>query len=175
MRPQCRGEEDPNERACNPGAARRQVRREVHVVALLDRSTVLAIALAAIASQSGAAAKRLAAVPILIELFTSEGCSTCPPADQLLEKLIATQPTPGIEIVGLGEHVDYWDRLGWRDRFSSPAYTDRQRSYGTALEIDDIYTPTLRRWSWMGGPHSSALMSPRCNRRSGARCRRRTA
>jgi hypothetical protein len=89
-----------------------------------------------------------AQVPIIVELFTSEGCSSCPPADVLLDKLIAGDAAgslraAGAEIIGLGEHVDYWDQLGWKDRFSSAALTDRQRAYQTYFNTDSIYTPQM--------------------------------
>jgi len=88
-------------------------------------------------------ARAAPATPIIIELFTSEGCSDCPPADALLEKLIAGQPASGVAIIGLGQHVDYWDRLGWKDRFSSAALTERQQLYQARFRTESIYTPQM--------------------------------
>ena len=81
--------------------------------------------------------------PVIVELFTSEGCSSCPPVDAFLKKLDDTRHVEGAEIIGIEEHVDYWDRLGWTDPFSSHDWTERQQLYSRALRQEGIYTPQL--------------------------------
>ncbi|MEL6256064.1 MAG: DUF1223 domain-containing protein [Bacteroidota bacterium] len=78
----------------------------------------------------------------VLELFTSEGCSSCPPADRLLSDVIEDADEKGLEVYALSFHVDYWNRLGWKDPYSSAAYSERQRNYARTLR-SNVYTPQL--------------------------------
>ena len=81
--------------------------------------------------------------PVVVELFTSEGCSSCPPADALLGKLRDMGTDEGAEVFILGEHVDYWDTGGWSDRFSSADLTQRQGDYAHRFKLNSSYTPQM--------------------------------
>jgi len=81
--------------------------------------------------------------PVLVELFTSEGCSSCPPADELLRQVSGRTTAAGQRIVGLSEHVTYWNQLGWKDPFSSEQYTRRQSDYSSRFGLDSVYTPQM--------------------------------
>ena len=80
---------------------------------------------------------------VILELFTSEGCSSCPPADALLRNVNLKTAPSGQVIVGISEHVTYWNRLGWKDPYSREDFTERQNTYAARLAVDAPYTPQM--------------------------------
>jgi hypothetical protein len=84
-----------------------------------------------------------ARTPVLVELYTSEGCSSCPAVDKLVADLQQRQPVANAQVILLSFHVDYWDQLGWHDRFSSHDYTLRQQQYSSMFSEPEVYTPEL--------------------------------
>ena len=98
--------------------------------------------------------------PVLVELFTSEGCSSCPPADALLAQIAQQQPNA----IVLSEHVTYWNHLGWRDPFSSDESTDRQSAYVASMGLNSSYTPQMvvdGRYEFVGSDGHAAVQALR--------------
>jgi hypothetical protein len=108
----------------------------------LTTARAFCICLALTGAGAGAQSKA-EPVPVLLELFTSEGCNSCPPADRILEMLSKEQPMDGVYIVAMSEHVTYWDHQGWRDPFGAQRFTQRQNAYGSTLKLESVYTPQL--------------------------------
>jgi len=115
--------------------------------------TAIAASVLAVTMLGSVAAKRRPMPPgsgqtgarqfVIAELFTSEGCSSCPPAEALLKHLSEEQPIEGVEIIALEEHVDYWNQLGWTDPFSSRQFSERQEQYASTFHNNGVYTPQL--------------------------------
>ena len=101
---------------------------------------VISLCMALLAKTSEPGVPRRA---VVVELFTSEGCSSCPPADELLGRLRQDLSAKNVQVIPLGFHVDYWNSLGWKDRFSSAEFTQRQEQYTRALKVDGPYTPEM--------------------------------
>ncbi len=104
----------------------------------MHRVMIAVAALAGLLGWFGAFAARADTAPVVVELFTSQGCSACPPADRFLEDLAERD-----DVIALGLHVDYWDYIGWADRFAKPAFSDRQRRYALANASSKVYTPEM--------------------------------
>lgn len=95
--------------------------------------------------------------PVVVELFTSEGCSSCPPADDIVRELGQGSRGDGPQVIVLGEHVDYWNRLGWIDTYSAPVFSQRQRAYANRLGLNGLYTPQVvidGQWECVGSDRS---------------------
>ncbi len=103
-------------------------------------AVILGLATVGVALVVGAAPALAQSVkaPVVVELFTSQGCSSCPPADALLETLATRE-----DVIALALHVDYWDYIGWEDEFADPAFTERQKMYARAAGARTIYTPQM--------------------------------
>lgn len=102
-----------------------------------------ATCLVAIASTAPSTDTSSPGTPVLVELFTSEGCSSCPPAEAVVQGMDSQQPVPGARLIVLSEHVDYFDHEGWKDPYSSHSLTERQTDYVRNLRLGEPSTPQI--------------------------------
>jgi len=112
-------------------------------IAIPSIAVALVVFALAVVPQPKAVAQTNSATPILLELFTSEGCSSCPPADAFVQQLDKSQPISGAQLIVLSEHIDYWNHDGWKDPYSSSSITDRQIDYVRAMKLKEPYTPQI--------------------------------
>src|SRR5437879_11342731 len=119
------------------------MKRLLEGITLICFSLVTALALVRPQAKASSGTPETTRTPVVVELFTSEGCSSCPPADALLARLDGAQLNGNVQLIALEEHVDYWNDLGWTDPFSSRDWTSRQHVYAGALRNGNPYTPQM--------------------------------
>lgn len=118
--------------------------RKIYLLAALFAGVVLAFFLHGLPTvRANAGDGNAVNGAIVVELFTSEGCSSCPPADALLQQIDNKRTGDGRRIIAISEHVTYWNHLGWSDPFSDDVYTERQDEYGRRFHLDSVYTPQM--------------------------------
>lgn len=133
--------ENEANRAVGGSRRRSKLQRRTGVVAVAI-AAALVVGCAAVA-YAHRANDTTAPVPVIVELFTSEGCSSCPPVDTFLRKVDTLQPIKGVQVIGIEEHVDYWNQDGWVDPYSGLQWTARQESYVMKFKDKTPFTPQL--------------------------------
>lgn len=122
----------------------RMTPRKIYIIYLISSGVVLASLLhVSLTALANAGDTEAANGSIIVELFTSEGCSSCPPADALLQQIDNKATRNGRRVIAISEHVTYWNHLGWSDPFSDEVYTQRQDEYARRFHLDSVYTPQM--------------------------------